>query len=95
LYQVTASLLQDCESSKELDSVSTRHGFRSLRFDAKQGFFLNQNHYKVRGFCDHNVFGVVGMAVPDRINLFRVRTYTPLLLEILKLSIGKNNKYVD
>jgi beta-galactosidase/beta-glucuronidase len=28
---------------------------------------------KVRGFCDHNNFAVVGMAVPERVNLFRAQ----------------------
>jgi hypothetical protein len=31
----------------------------------------NPAAWQVRGFCDHNNFGAVGMAVPDRINLFR------------------------
>ena len=56
-----------------LDSVSVVHGFRHLLYSADEGFFLNNEHFKVRGFCDHNNFGVVGMAVPDRINLFRAQ----------------------
>ena len=35
--------------------------------------FLNEEHYKVRGFCDHNQFAVVGMGVPARIKLFRAQ----------------------
>lgn len=31
------------------------------------------NLKSVRGFCDHNNFAVVGMAVPDRIKLFRAQ----------------------
>lgn len=45
----------------------------AIRYDANQGFFLNKVHFKVRGFCDHNNFAVVGMAVPERINLFRAQ----------------------
>ena len=56
-----------------LDSVSAVHGIRHLRYDADAGFALNGEHFKVRGFCDHNNFGVVGMAVPERINLFRAQ----------------------
>jgi len=37
------------------------------------GFALNGEHFKIRGFCDHNNFAVVGMAVPDRVNLFRAQ----------------------
>ena len=52
------------------DSSAASHG---VRYDANEGFFLNGEHFKVRGFCDHNTFAVVGMAVPDRINLFRAQ----------------------
>merc|ERR1712151_1370058 len=72
LYTVTVSVLgESCSPAlPPLDHVEAPHGFRSLRYDANAGFFLNNDHFKVRGFCDHNNFAVVGMAVPDRINLF-------------------------
>jgi beta-galactosidase/beta-glucuronidase len=70
LYTVTAIVKIDGAS---VDRVSTSHGFRKLRYDANNGFFLNQEHFKVRGFCDHNNFAVVGMAVPERVNLFRAQ----------------------
>lgn len=71
LYTVAATV-EDC-SGGVVDVVDTQHGFRHLRYDANDGFFLNKEHFKVRGFCDHNNFAVVGMAVPDRINLFRAQ----------------------
>ena len=55
------------------DEMVTQHGFRSLRYDSEDGFYLNGDHFKIRGFCDHNSFAVVGMAVPERINLFRAQ----------------------
>jgi beta-galactosidase/beta-glucuronidase len=30
-----------------VDSVEVEHGFRSLRFDADTGFFLNEESFKV------------------------------------------------
>ena len=48
-------------------------GFRTIRFDADTGFHLNGQDVKVRGFCDHNDFASVGVAVPDRLNLFRAQ----------------------
>ena len=57
----------------EIDRVSVSHGLRELRYDADAGFFLNREHFKVRGFCDHNSFAIVGMAVPERISLFRAQ----------------------
>jgi beta-galactosidase len=74
LYQITIILAKCHEDSKELDRVSTRHGIRKIYFDADHGFFLNDEKFKIRGFCDHDTFAVVGMALPNRINLFRVRT---------------------
>ena len=33
----------------EIDRVSVSHGLRELRYDADAGFFLNREHFKVRG----------------------------------------------
>lgn len=76
LYQVDFVIFASCcedDDGNEVDRVSVRHGVRTLRFDANEGFFLNNEHYKIRGFCDHDTFAVVGMAVPDRVNLFRAQ----------------------
>lgn len=71
LYRVEV-VLSSCSDGNEFDRVSVDHGIRKLNFDPNNGFFLNDQHYKIRGFCDHDTFAVVGMAVPDRVNLFRV-----------------------
>ena len=67
LYTVTATLLPAG------DSVNTTIGVRSFGFAADTGMTLNGEAAKVRGFCDHNDFGGVGMAVPDRIKLYRAQ----------------------
>ncbi len=73
LYTVTVHV-EDCEHTGVIiDNYSVVHGIRTIHYTANHGFFLNQQHFKVRGFCDHNNFAVVGMAVPDRINLFRAQ----------------------
>ena len=72
LYTVTATVAIG-SAGTSTDVMSTSHGFRRLRYDANDGFFLNEQHFKVRGFCDHNNFAVVGMAVPERVNLFRAQ----------------------
>jgi hypothetical protein len=56
-----------------LDQANTSFGFRSLRYDAAEGFHMNEQHVKVRGFCDHNDFANVGVGVPDRLNLYRAQ----------------------
>jgi hypothetical protein len=68
--------LRHHQGMREVDRVSVHHGIRTIRFDPNDGFFLNGEPYKIRGFCDHDTFAVVGMAVPDRINLFRVSCST-------------------
>ena len=34
---------------------------------------MNGKRVKVRGFCNHNSFGGMGMVLPDRINLYRAQ----------------------
>lgn len=60
--------------SQLMDAVNTTVGFRRTQWDADTGFYLNDMPFKWRGFCDHNDFTGVGVAVPDRINLFRAQT---------------------
>ena len=45
----------------------------SLHLPLSPSLSRSPEHFKVRGFCDHNNFAVVGMAVPERINLFRAQ----------------------
>ena len=56
-----------------VDSVNITIGVRALRFDANDGLFVNDEHVKLRGFCDHSTFGGTGAAVADRVNLFRAQ----------------------
>ena len=44
------------------DEISFRTGFRSFRFDAKEGFFLNGRHVQLKGVCLHADLGILGMA---------------------------------
>ena len=46
-------------------------GVRKTRWDPDSGFFLNEKRFTWRGFNNHNDFAGVGVAIPDRINLFR------------------------
>lgn len=55
------------------DGVNRSFGFRSLQYDSTVGMQMNGKHFKWRGFCDHNNFASVGMAVPDRVKLFRAQ----------------------
>lgn len=56
-----------------VDTVTTRFGFRTIRFDAGDGFFLNHEPLKLKGTCNHQDHAGVGVAVPDSIHEFRIR----------------------
>lgn len=56
-----------------VDQFTTRVGFRTIRFDADKGFFLNDQPLKLKGTCNHQDMAGVGVAVPDSIWDFRVR----------------------
>jgi len=70
LYEVRTTVLRD---KKPVDTVNTTCGFRTIRFDAKEGFFLNEQPLKLQGTCNHQDFAGVGVAVPDSIWEYRVR----------------------
>ncbi|MBQ6136920.1 MAG: DUF4982 domain-containing protein [Kiritimatiellae bacterium] len=44
------------------DEVSVRTGFRTFRFDANEGFFLNGRRVQLKGVCLHADLGILGMA---------------------------------
>ena len=56
----------------EADRDSTDFGVRTLRFDPREGFFLNGRHVEIRGFCSHQDFPGVGIAAPDNLWAWRI-----------------------
>ena len=56
------------------DAVNVTIGARRTKWDPDNGFYLNDAHFIWRGFNNHNDFAGVGMAVPDRVNLFRAQS---------------------
>ncbi|MDW7692929.1 glycoside hydrolase family 2 TIM barrel-domain containing protein [Flammeovirgaceae bacterium SG7u.111] len=61
MYQAVTSLLQN---GLVIDEYTTPFGIRSLKFEAKKGFFLNGKPTLVKGVCLHHDGGLVGAAVP-------------------------------
>jgi beta-galactosidase len=55
------------------DLLPVKVGFRTIRFDAEKGFFLNDQSLKIKGTCDHIDHAGVGVAVPDSLWEFRLR----------------------
>jgi alpha-D-xyloside xylohydrolase len=48
------------------DSYDTPFGIRTFRFDAAQGFFLNERPVKIKGVCMHHDLGCLGAAFNRR-----------------------------
>jgi beta-galactosidase len=60
-------------SDESIDRVATTFGFRTIRFDPDQGFFLNDQPVKLKGTCNHQDHAGLGVALPDAIHRFRIR----------------------
>ena len=60
-------------NGQEVDSVNTTFGVRKTTFDPQKGFFLNDVPTKINGCANHQDFAGVGVAVPDSLQLHRVR----------------------
>ena len=60
LYMAETTILQN---GKVLDEYHTRFGIRSIHFDADSGFYLNGQHLKILGVCNHHDLGCLGSAV--------------------------------
>ena len=61
LYRALTTIRMDGEV---VDEYLTTFGIRSIRFDADEGFFLNEKNLKIKGVCLHHDAGLVGSAVP-------------------------------
>ena len=61
-YKVRTQLIS---GGKVVDEVETVTGFRTFRFDAKTGFWLNGRNMKLNGVCEHHDFGCLGAALSE------------------------------
>ena len=57
---------------RTLDTIKTRFGIRTIRFDAAEGFFLNEKHLKIQGTCNHQDHAGLGSALPDYLQYYRI-----------------------
>jgi beta-galactosidase len=60
LYTLRTQIVAD---GKVVDEELQKFGFRTTRFDAKEGFYLNDNHVKLHGVNEHHDLGSLGSAV--------------------------------
>jgi beta-galactosidase len=83
LYRVTATVRRN---GRPVDELALDTGFRTLRFDADKGFFLNGRHVKLQGVCIHQDHAGVGVAVPEAIWEFRLRRLKELGVNAIRFS---------
>ena len=62
VYQVVTEVVV---GGKVVDRVSTPTAFRTFRFDAQTGFWLNGKNVKINGVCEHHDFGALGAALDE------------------------------
>lgn len=70
LYAAHTLLTQD---GVAVDEDTNRFGFRTIRFDAQEGFFLNERRVEIQGVCCHQDYGLTGKAVPERVQRYRLQ----------------------
>jgi len=54
------------ETGVTVDSYETPFGIRTIEFTTDGGFFLNGQHLKLNGVCDHHDLGALGTAINHR-----------------------------
>jgi beta-galactosidase len=59
-YAALTILTQD---GKVVDTYETHFGIRSVKYDPAGGLFVNGEHFKLNGVCDHHDLGSLGTAL--------------------------------
>jgi len=69
LYKVEAEIIED---GNIIDSYETTFGVRTIEIN-RNGVFLNGKLYPVKGTANHQDFAGIGVALPDKINEYKLR----------------------
>jgi beta-galactosidase len=69
LYKV---LTEVSENDNLIDSYETTFGVRTFEINSN-GVFLNGKLYPVKGTCNHQDFAGIGVALPDKINWYKLK----------------------
>lgn len=77
LWDIDAPCLYTCKTEiaadgKKVDEDCMRFGFRTIRFDADKGFFLNGRHVKLKGVNCHQDYGMTGIYLPRSVARYRL-----------------------
>jgi beta-galactosidase len=85
LHRCVTRVLRD---GHEVDRRETTIGFRSIRFDADRGFFLNDSPVKLKGVCLHQDHAGVGVATPDTLVEWRLQRLKAMGCNAVRCSHG-------
>ena len=69
LYKVLTEVF---ENGNIIDTYETTFGVRTVEIN-KNGVFLNGKLYPVKGTCNHQDFAGIGVALPDKINWYKLK----------------------
>ena len=83
LYAVAVTLERD---GAPVDSRRVPIGFRTIRFDADKGLFVNDRSVKLKGVCLHLDHAGVGVAVPDALLEWRLERLKELGCNAIRCS---------
>ncbi|HEY5587308.1 MAG TPA: glycoside hydrolase family 2 TIM barrel-domain containing protein [Ruminiclostridium sp.] len=60
-------------SGEQVDEYLTTFGYRMIEFNPNTGFYLNGENMKLKGMSNHQDYSGLGVAVPDRVQEFRIQ----------------------
>jgi len=72
LYTAIVTVESDGPPRRIRDAERVSFGIRTAIFDADKGFLLNGKPIKLQGMCNHQDHAGVGVALPDRLQQFRL-----------------------
>jgi beta-galactosidase len=91
LYQLRTTLYN---KGKKTDVVTEQVGFRTFRFDADKGFFLNGKNIKLKGLCIHDDAGALGSSVPRDVWERRLKTFKEMGCNSIRMSHNPHQDYL-
>ncbi|WP_232824661.1 sugar-binding domain-containing protein [Algibacillus agarilyticus] len=72
--------------NQEIAADQTRFGIRSIEFDPKKGFFLNNRQTKIKGVNLHHDAGAIGVAVPKSVWAYRLAKLKQIGVNAIRMS---------
>ncbi|MFD2835494.1 sugar-binding domain-containing protein [Gramella sp. AN32] len=92
LYDLKVSIQKDDQDI--VDTWTEKVGFRSFRFDANKGFFLNAKNMLIKGICIHHDAGALGAAVPEAVWRERLETLKEMGANAIRMSHYPHQDYI-